>query len=66
MQPSSSTKNLPLSRTEWIEGVAWWTFDDPAGKGRGIVQAYINGKVTGNLKKFVEAQRTIKQTLNHN
>lgn len=56
-------KNLKLHRElEWEGKSAYWLFDDD-GRADELIEKYINGNATGNLKDFSEAQKTLKQML---
>ncbi len=49
---------------EWDGSTAYWLFEDDEYKAEDIIKSYVNGEIEGNIKKFVETQRTIKETLN--
>lgn len=56
-------KKLKLLRElEWQENSAYWIFEDD-GYADELIESYINGNATGNLKGFAEAQKTLKQML---
>lgn len=50
---------------EWEGNSAYWLFEDD-GSADELIESYINGNATGNLKDFVEAQKTLKQMLFNN
>lgn len=47
---------------EWEENCAYWIFENSGGADE-LIENYINGHATGNLKDFAEAQKTLKQML---
>ena len=50
---------------EWEGNSAYWIFEDD-GRADELIESYINGNATGNLKDFAEAQKTLKNMLfNH-
>ena len=59
-------KKLKLHRAlEWQNNSAYWLFDDD-GRADELIESYINGNATGNIKDFAEAQRVLKQMLFNN
>lgn len=50
---------------EWDGNTAYWIFEDN-GCADELIESYINGNATGNLKDFTEAQKTLKQMLYNN
>jgi hypothetical protein len=56
-------KKFKLHRElEWEGNSAYWTFEDD-GSADELIENFINGNAIGNLKDFVEAQKTLKQML---
>lgn len=56
-------KGYEIKGMDWNNGVASWLFDDKDEEIDSIIQQYVNGKITGNIKKFSEAQQTLKKML---
>jgi len=50
----------------WTGRVAWWRFSDHDGRIEEKLQEFINGRATGNINQFANAQRVLKQTLLEN
>lgn len=50
----------------WNGNVAWWQFLNHDGKLEDHLRIFVNGKATGNLNQFANAQRILKQTLSKN
>lgn len=47
---------------EWEGNSAYWIFEDD-GRADELIESYINGNATGNIRDFAEAQRGLKQML---
>ena len=56
-------KGYKFHEVEWEGNVAYFLFEDKQNQGDRLIQKYLNGRVTGNLKKFADAQRTLKNIL---
>lgn len=56
-------RGYKLLGVQWESRKAFWQFEDKDGKADDLIRSYINGEIKGDLKKFVQAQGIIKQTL---
>lgn len=53
-----------LEEMQWDEkGDAYWTFSDPELKSEKVINKYINNKIKGDLKKFKDAEKSLRQML---
>lgn len=56
-------KNYKLIDVEWANGKATWVFQDNECNADNVIRAYINDELKGSLKRFVQSQQIIRQTL---
>ena len=55
-------KNYKLQNIQWEGQIGWWIFEDD-GTAEDVLRSFINGELTGNLKKYDEAIKTLKVML---
>ena len=60
------SKGYRLHDVEWEGNVAYWIFEDSKHEADSLIQSFINGEVTGNLKEFVDSQKILKQIIFRN
>ncbi len=60
------SEGYELEDIEWNYNIAYWLFKDRNGEIDALIQRFINGRITGNLKKFTEEQKTLKGMLHNN
>jgi hypothetical protein len=53
-------KEVKLLDLQWVSGVAYWVFDDQEELTDQLMKDFINSDVIGNIKKFCEAQKTLR------
>ena len=56
-------KGFKLLDIEWLGERAYWVFENTNNRADELIQSYINGNIIGNLKKFAEAQKTLRVML---
>lgn len=56
------SQNFKLQNINWENGTAWFVFEDN-GDAESILTAFINGELKGNIKKYDDALKTLKQML---
>ncbi len=58
-------KNYKLVDILWEREVGWFVFEDD-GEAENTLRAFINGDLVGNIKKYDESIKTLKQMLYSN
>ena len=60
------SKGFSLQEVQWEDGVAHFVFEDNDLAADEMINNYINGQVTGDLRRFKEAEKSLRQMIyNH-
>ena len=59
-------KGVKLHDLQWSNDVAFWVFEEQEELTDQLIRDFINSDVIGNIKKFCEAQKTLKAMLHNN
>jgi len=56
-------RDYNFEKVEWKRNIAYFIFEDEDESAEELIRDYLNGQVIGNIKKFADAQRTLKNVL---